>query len=113
MMHEEWGDVRRTAEIRVQLTEAPDLVVYRPGTAATGGVGWPVYYRPYAVEVWVTWPNNKIGNGHSIVHIFVNEVQWTGELDPLKVSLLLSDLGKTVPQWLADLVTAAEGKCFG
>lgn len=103
-MHEEWEDVRRSAEASVQLTGADELRVIR------GGYGH--YYRPYRVTVECSWPGDKIGHGAVTVHILANEVHFSGELHTRTVNLLLSDLDE-IPSWLASLVQTAQARCFG
>lgn len=109
-MHEEWLDTKRTASTEVQLTEAPAVHVTKRATGAV--LSWQVEYRIFRVEVSSSWPGAKIGNGHTMVHLHCNEVRWTGELSQQKVTLLLTDLDD-VPQWLVDLVRAAEARNFG
>ena len=108
VMHEEWGDVQRSATVEVRLTDAEELCV----TLAGGITSVRTYYKPFRLEVACAWPGNKIGNGYSLTHIHANEVHYDGSVNPLRVALLLADLDE-VPAWLAELVTAAEGKCFG
>lgn len=102
-MHEEWRDTMRTARTEVQLTGAGEVTVTAPFT---------VIYRPYRIEVESSWPGAKIGNGHTSVHLFANEVYWNGAVSRLSITLQLSDLDE-VPEWLALLVQAAEARNFG
>lgn len=109
-MHEEWLDTRRSAETEVQLTGAPLLLVTKE-TPYAGLI--EIRYRPYRVQVYNSWPGNKIGNaGQPIVHIYANEVYLNDVTSPLKTTLLPADLDE-VPQWLVDLVRAAQARNFG
>jgi hypothetical protein len=108
-MHEEWDNVRRTAEASVRITDAPSVFVSK----RSNGVGaWQIEYQPFRVDVACTWPDMRIGSATMSVHIHANERLWGGALSPLRTTLLLTDLIE-VHEWLKSLVLSAQAKCFG
>lgn len=109
-MHEEWRDTQRTASTEVQLTGAEDLAVTKRQAGAA--LSWKAWYRPYRVEVLSSWPNAKIGNGGTLVHLYCNEVMYSGALGTSKVLVYLTDLDE-VPEWLVTLVREAERRNYG